>query len=835
MQAHADAGVEIVAVTDHNRVDWYPVLRAAGEAVGVYVFPGLEISVNGCHLIAVWDRTEASYDLAQSFLGTLWNPGVSPFEENGDPKPVALGQVLEIARRARDHRALVFAPHSTAKGMGLFARGVCRTYRDVAQSGHVVGFDVKGDPKADVLRNPRDAFGDIPPRWFISGDVRSLDHVGRNATYLKLAPEPTLEGIRQAFLMPDTRMRFRQDLEERWSHVLGAQFIESREPTWPRISSIGFEGGFHSGMQVEVAPGLNAVIGGKGTGKSTLLEILRYVTEAPDPLLPEGDANRRFNFKANAEATIGIVDTHGEHYTIHRSGDDTPARLLRNGSDTDVEVRRRFTVTVFGQRELQELANREELLREFVASQAGPAWETAVREEHTLQDGLGRASLELVQVESALERMEEDAAELKDIEDRLMRAREKGVESLMSASKALTEASQSVATMVGWPGVVTEAVKDLEGTLPAPTLASHPLVPGSLKEQAAALESVVTRATGEIHTAVQVAVDGMDAPSDEWEESHRKARHELQAALADAGIADPKELGNLQEQAAKLTGLVESRPETERRQEELVAQRRQQLTRLAEVRRQKSRETEEAARILTGSVGARVRVSTSPLADRSGLHELFERELKGQNVRSQQLQNLVAHAPAVIAEAMRAGAPAVEALGCTGTAAVKVAGLPPSVARACEETDIPDEVTVEIDLGTEGAENWMPVRAVSPGQRATALLALALASGTDPLIIDQPEDDLDNRYIYDEVVKVLGDVCKRRQVIVATHNANVTVLGDAELVIAVDADSGRGEVLALGGLESPGVAEVARSILEGGVEAFRARYQRYSASEVGSG
>ena len=100
------------------------------------------------------------------------------------------------------------------------------------------------------------------------------------------------------------------------------------------------------------------------------------------------------------------------------------------------------------------------------------------------------------------------------------------------------------------------------------------------------------------------------------------------------------------------------------------------------------------------------------------------------------------------------------------------------------------------------------------------------------MIIDQPEDDLDNRYIYDEVVKVLRAVCKARQVIVATHNANVAVLGDAELVLALDADSGQGKVIALGGLESPGVAEATRRILEGGDEAFQARHRRYLASEA---
>ena len=111
-----------------------------------------------------------------------------------------------------------------------------------------------------------------------------------------------------------------------------------------------------------------------------------------------------------------------------------------------------------------------------------------------------------------------------------------------------------------------------------------------------------------------------------------------------------------------------------------------------------------------------------------------------------------------------------------------------------------------------------------------ALLAIVLASGTDPLIIDQPEDDLDNRYIYEEMVKVLATICESRQVIVATHNANIPILGDAEMILAFDATSERGRVLCSGGLEQPEVAEHAREILEGGEAAFQARYRRYLAA-----
>ena len=72
-------------------------------------------------------------------------------------------------------------------------------------------------------------------------------------------------------------------------------------------------------------------------------------------------------------------------------------------------------------------------------------------------------------------------------------------------------------------------------------------------------------------------------------------------------------------------------------------------------------------------------------------------------------------------------------------------------------------------------------------------------------------------------------MCQKRQVIVATHNANIPVLGDAELLVAVDADAQRSRVEALGGFEDAAVASYARRILEGGEDAFRARQRRYSA------
>jgi hypothetical protein len=102
----------------------------------------------------------------------------------------------------------------------------------------------------------------------------------------------------------------------------------------------------------------------------------------------------------------------------------------------------------------------------------------------------------------------------------------------------------------------------------------------------------------------------------------------------------------------------------------------------------------------------------------------------------------------------------------------------------------------------------------------------------DPLLVDQPEDDLDNRFIYDDVVKRLRDAKPTRQFLVATHNANIPILGDAEQIVALDAKEIDGPPVrsytrARGSIDAAAVRDAAEEILEGGKEAFALRQQKY--------
>ena len=104
--------------------------------------------------------------------------------------------------------------------------------------------------------------------------------------------------------------------------------------------------------------------------------------------------------------------------------------------------------------------------------------------------------------------------------------------------------------------------------------------------------------------------------------------------------------------------------------------------------------------------------------------------------------------------------------------------------------------------------------------------AFLLAYGDEPIVLDQPEDDLDNTLIYDLIVRQLRENKKRRQIIAVTHNANIVVNGDAEFVAALDFYNGQTRIVEDGGLQEREVREVVCDIMEGGRPAFEQRYQR---------
>jgi len=131
-----------------------------------------------------------------------------------------------------------------------------------------------------------------------------------------------------------------------------------------------------------------------------------------------------------------------------------------------------------------------------------------------------------------------------------------------------------------------------------------------------------------------------------------------------------------------------------------------------------------------------------------------------------------------------------------------------------------------LDITMVDGGKTKPVESLSKGQKATALLPLILRPADYPLIFDQPEDDLDNRFIFNSLVQTIRELKQQRQIIFVTHNANIPVIGEAENVIVMRMDSSTKASAALHGSVDERKKEIIE-LLEGGAEAFTERQRRY--------
>jgi ABC-type glutathione transport system ATPase component len=235
---------------------------------------------------------------------------------------------------------------------------------------------------------------------------------------------------------------------------------------------------------------------------------------------------------------------------------------------------------------------------------------------------------------------------------------------------------------------------------------------------------------------------------------------------------------------------------------------------------------------LQRETGKKVRIRVLRNADDLAYRTLLTEGLKGARVRNHDeiLHSLLQLRPEQLAQFIQTDDPAAFDEACA---------FGPERARKIldafrenvdplelEVVEIDDQVRIELNVATSEEPIFKDAADLSRGQKCTALLPLLLARTDNPLIIDQPEDNLDNHFIYETVVNSIQRLKGQRQMIFITHNANIPVLADADLVIVMNSDG------KIGYIEKSGSVDECRDeivdLLEGGEEAFDLRRKRYA-------
>ncbi len=316
------------------------------------------------------------------------------------------------------------------------------------------------------------------------------------------------------------------------------------------------------------------------------------------------------------------------------------------------------------------------------------------------------------------------------------------------------------------------------------------------------------------------------------------AAHTLQKAEFDrhqtANLASSqaiRERHAREQEVVRLTGLEGQRAETLAAVARLRQEREGLRGKYLMQREQITRLREATAARLQREAGQKVRIRVQENADTSGYQQKLLEGLKGAGVRNHEdiINSLLKLRPEDLAQAVRDG-DVEEFEQQAGLGAERSRKILQSFAKnldpyVLELLPVDDLVRIELNVASTGEAFFKDAADLSRGQKCTALLPILLARRDAPLLVDQPEDNLDNHFIYETIVESIKRLKGRRQMVFVTHNANIPVLGEADLVVVMNSDGKRGYVEKFGALDD--CRQEIIDLLEGGEEAFDLRRRRY--------
>lgn len=845
------ATIKVIAITDHWRARTAASLRDAAEAAGITVFPGFEAATNASHhILCLFNpgTALAELDMLAGHLKGLIGP--VPNGENGIGAK-SMEELVQLVQCPDNpaRRGICIAAHVTNANGILADNGElsskawkCKELYAAAVPG-AIGDLLPG--KLDIAQNGQPQYR--RERLLALVNARDIngpaDVAERSASCCIKLADLTVEGLRQAFLDPASRIRLD-------SEAAPAGHMELLAAAW--------EGGKLDGLLLHFNANLNVLIGGRGTGKSSILETLRYAFE-----VPIAGKEARGSHESLVKAMLGTggkIAVAVQRYTpapvaylIERTYPG-PASVRDEASDVldvrPIDVLRQLP-EIYGQHEIAEMANDKgkdghltNLLRRFLPARAADS----VARKTALLNSLAETRERLLKLDKEVATADERLAGLSAL--RLRQAeyekadlpakldehtrwqREGGLFQIArDRLRPVQEAADALqaARLLDRDGLTSAAVQD------SPNAALLANLEAALQQA----ETVVGQAAATVATALAAAQAQIATVEQTWKPLRKAADEAMQAQLRalQADNVDSADYLKIAREIDKLQLVEKQRLALETEQKAVRQRRRNLLSEYQDLLNSERRDLEQTANKVTGKLNNRVRVRVTHLLPRTGLQDLIRAALAATNPGGMKYAPILEALQAKpelslpgLADACRRNDLAAlrQEFGLSPGQADQLASIGPDACMRLEELDLPSTTDLELNLAEVGAQpTWRPLAALSVGQRATAVLRLLLLDSPVPLLIDQPEDDLDNRFIADDIVPVIKKQKQQRQFLFATHNANVPVLGDADLIVGLAYEHDHIRVSTSGALETPTVHHLVEKVLEGGKEAFARRRAKY--------
>lgn len=874
------AGIDCVVIADHNSGQWIDPLknelaRMESEQLSdfrpMHLFPGVEIGVTGgVHVLAIFDPKCTTGDI-NKFLGAAGYKG-----NNGDETGCTSKSLVDVAREIVGYGGIAIPAHAD-KSNGFFIH-TGSTLNQILECSDIYAMELM-DP---AFSKPQH-YSDKKTSWaeIIGSDSHHPQTVGRNFTWVKMG-HPNLDGLRLALLDGSLSVK-RSDSSGDDPNLHGHLAIESLSVKNARYigRSKAFECYFN--------PWLNTIIGGRGTGKSTLLEFTRIVmrreSEIPESLEKDFEKYRTVYENRNEDGLLTESSTFCVTYRkdenvfkIQWSYDGNEEAILevdKDGNSIPVfgDVQQRFPVRMYSQKQIFEMARRPQALLKIIDDAPEVKyreWSEKWKEEESrflslrakyreIQSGLSEESRllgELDDIKKKLTIFEKAkySNTLRAYQNRLRQTRavEAWEKSWNNTGSLIRELAEQLA-----PENLGKELFNSEDETDNLLLGHTETVSKSMKQIVAKLNSLAAEADKIVSDWDQTKSKSLwQMAVDNSIDAYKILREQLQKEK----IGDPREYGKLVQDRQALEERLKNMTARRKTLVELENQAVESLDELTSLRRDL---TQRRSKFLENVLISNTYVSMSILPygstdtaeyDFRSVLQLGEGGRYEKDVGSvgrggfigdlyalypknnEREQSLIKKKISEFEEKLKKQKNRIKkiARGDTSDQDIRdrrfvsfIGNLPP------ETLDRMDcwypEDSLDVRYSTKPGGEFRPVQQGSPGQKTAALLAFLLSYGDEPLILDQPEDDLDNQLIYDLIVTQLRTIKQDRQVIIVTHNANIVVNGDSELVLTLDVGNGETQKVSEGSLQENRVREEICNVMEGGTEAFDLRYRRIKA------
>jgi chromosome segregation protein len=830
-------GIRVGAITNHNKFDMveFKELRRAARKKEILLLPGVEISVNdganGVHTLVIFSEAwiEGGNDYINPLLTVLFE-GKTPSEYEHENGRSSLG-LIETIKKLEAHNKdffLIFAHVEQSSGLWkeldggrLKELGTNEFFRRRSLGFQKVRTHDKPDTKCRM--KVKQWLSDCYPAEVEGSDCKSMEEIGKGKCCFIKIGDFSFEAVKYALLDHDNRLASEPNNHDR-SHILSATF----------------EGGVLNGKTIHFSPELNTLIGIRGSGKSSILEAIRYVLD-----IPFGDKSLDKDYKerlvghvlgSGGKISIQAVDRRGKLYEIRRIHKETPDVYVENELHPGISIRETILhkPMYFGQKDLSStgVGFEKDLVEKLIGEKL-----TGVRGRIKAQCQIVSESIVQLKSVSTMNETKKDCeSKILDAEFKLTFYKEHGVDEKLKKQIDFEADSTKCAQVIS---IVTSYLNDMERFINkhSNNLINPPVCISeqneklfkdffSLYDQLVKSFSMIR---GELLNGKRL-ISGLKDEADKFEtlkgglkeefaEIERKLAEELKSK--DVKAIRPDEFRDLHKLITDTKQMLEALDKQDSQRDALNKRLLQELARLNDLWHEEYKEINGELKKVNDSHSS-LEIKTEYKGDKDAFVSQLKKIFRGSHLRETTLGSL---------------ADEFSDFGAMYKELDKAKIIVGNSAQVYEERfdenlstlltwQVPNRFVIEY----RGKE----LKHHSLGQRASALILFVLSQReNDVIIIDQPEDDLDNQTIYEDVIKLIRSMKPNTQFIFATHNANFPVLGDAEQGISCTYSDDAISVTS-GSIDCPDLQQEIVDIMEGGEEAFNRRKKIYGIWKTGA-